>query len=117
MFHKNIFFVLSIFIFLNCNAELLQVSMDKTTFLSTDSLEGYKSQEEYMVRGLIYMNQNIGKKEFSQFSTSCRPNGGTLIFQKGDGSYGKEWKWSVNGKYAVDAIGITACKYVGYLKN
>ena len=109
--------VLGLAISISSHAELLQVSADKTTYLSTDSLDAYRSYGDRMVRGLIYIKEKKGATDISLFLTSCEGNGGTLQFSNPDGMIGKKLQWSKNGKGVVDAIGITSCKYVGYFKS
>jgi len=100
-----------------CSAELLQVSADKTTYLSTDSLDAYQSYGDKMVRGLIYIKEKKGAADISLFVSSCGATGGALQFSNPDGKVGKELQWSTNGKGVVDSIGIISCRYAGYLKN
>ena len=114
---KVILLALGIFGSFGCNAELLQVSADKTTYLSTDSLDAYQSYGDKMVRGLIYIKEKKGAADISLFVSSCGATGGALQFSNPDGKVGKELQWSTNGKGVVDSIGIITCRYAGYLKN
>ena len=100
---------------LSSNAELLQVSQDGSVKMPTESIKKYQGNKGFDIQGLVYAKED-GEERKALFVATCGKTGGTLQFGNASGLTGEVHKWSVNGKWVVDAIAITACKYSGLTK-
>ena len=100
---------------INSNAELLRVSQDGSVKLPTESIKKYQGSKGFDIQGLVYAKED-GEERKALFVATCGKTGGTLQFGNANGLNGEVHKWSINGKWVVDAIAITACKYSGLIK-